>query len=402
MRPKTTDTFPQGVENPAKSSYANCAPVRDHTPPVFRRNNAGAYIEFFAFDPAAMSMRRKTIKINRIKGVANQRAYAKEVISRLNDQFKHGWNPWIQQDTENLYRFEEGLERYEANVEKMFADGLYRRETYAGYKSNIKMLRLFISTCRPCYYMYQFDRKFCGEFLDWVFIERNNSPQTRNNYLNFLRVLSGYLVEKGYLQSKPTDSLKPISKRLWTKERTELPTDKIREIGEYCRNHDPHFLLACHLLYYCFIRPVEITRLRIRDFDLHNGVIVIRAENAKNKKTEPVTVPKHVIHYALDLGIFSAPLDDFIFSTKLKPGPEQIDPKIFRDHWEKLRRPLGLDRRWKFYSLKDTGISEMCHKKIAPVEVRDQARHSSLQITELYLSHADRVNPELLNYRGAL
>ena len=402
MRQKKTDTSGERAGNSTRTAYAHAAPARQHTPPVFKQNKAGAYIEFHAFDPERGTMRRKLIKVNRVKGAKNRRAYAQGVIIRLNEMLTHGWNPWIRQDIENLHTLEDGLTCYEIYVEKMHADGLYRRETYAGYKSNIKMLRLYVKDVKPCHYMYQFNRAFCCDFLDWIFIERNNTPQTRNNYLNFLRVLSGYFVEKGYLQQRPTDSIKTISKRLWTKGRTEIPPEIVQKIADDCRDNAPHSLLACPLLYYCFIRPVEMTRLRVRDFNLQTGVIVISAENAKNRKTEPVTLPRHVIHHALDLGIFSAPLDHFIFSTKLRPGKEQIAPKIFRDHWEKLRSQLRLDRKWKFYSLKDTGISEMCHNKIATIAVRDQARHSSLSITELYASHADKVNPELTGYRGSL
>ncbi len=370
--------------------------------PTYKENKVGGYIEFYAYDPEQGKMRRKRIKLNRIKGLTNRRTYARQVIKRLADQLNKGWNPWIAKDTSDLMTFEDAASRYEIHIEKMLSNGYFRKETYDGYKSYLKIMREYILKKRPTYYVYQFDRSFCVDFLDYVFIERDNGAQTRNNYLNFLRVFSGFLVEKGYLKSKPTDGISPISKRLYKKERECIPLDVVARIADYCREKEPDFLFACYLLYYCFIRPVEMTRLKVRHFNLKNCTLTIPGELSKNKKTQTVTLPKKVIQYGIEIGVFTAPADDFIFSYRLKPGREEIDPKHFRDHWDNVRRALRLKKEWKFYSLKDTGITEMCDRKMASIAVRDQARHSSLAITDIYTRHNASANKDIINLDGAL
>jgi len=284
----------------------------------------------------------------------------------------------------------------------MLVNGYFRKETYDGYKSNIKIMREYIKTKRPTYYCYQFDKNFCNDFLDYVFIDRNNGAQTRNNYLNFLRVFSGFMVDKGYLSYKPTDGIRPISKRYFKKERECIPLDVVGKIADYCRERDPEFLFACYLLYYCFIRPVEMTRLRVRHFNLKQCTLTVQGELSKNRKTQTVTIPNKVMQYGIEIGVFSAPMDDFVFSYRLKPGQVEIDPKHFRDHWENVRRALKLKKEWKFYSLKDTGITEMLRKKMAAIDVRDQARHSSLAITEIYTDHMTEANEQILLLDGSL
>lgn len=390
-----------GAPTPQNTSSGLASAIQ-YTLPEYKESDSGCYITFNAFDPSVGRMRRKRIKINRVKGVVNRRKYARGLINRLKEKLEKGWNPWVNNDIGDLQTFEEAVGRYEAHIEKMLTSGYYRKETYNGYKSYLKMMRLYISKVKPIYYIYQFDRTFCVDFLDYIFVDRDNGAQTRNNYLNFLRVFSGFLVEKGFLKSKPTDGIAPISKRLYKKERTCIPVDVIGKMAEHCKVHERHFLLACYLLYYCFIRPVEMTRLRIRDFNLKAGTITIPASCSKNKKEQTITVPKKVLLYAVELGIFSAPMDDFIFSYGLKPGTEEIDPKHFRDHWDNLRKPLGLKSEWKFYSLKDSGITAMLKAKMPAIEVRDQARHSSLAITEIYTDHSGDVNRAILEYDGAL
>lgn len=398
-------TLKKSSDNPHITNQSGVLAARHHDIPTYKENGAGAYIEFRAYDPEQGKMRRKTIKLNRIKGIINRRTYARQVIKRLIEQLNNGWNPWIAKDVGDLIVFEEAIERYEAHIEKMLASGYFRKETYDGYKSYVKIMREYISKKRPTYYVYQFDRKFCVDFLDYVFIERNNGAQTRNNYLNFLRVFSGFLVDKGYLKSKPTDGIAPISKRLYKKERECIPLDVVGSIADYCRKKEPELLFACYLLYYCFIRPVEMTRLKVRHFNLKACTLTIPGELSKNKMTQTITLPKKVIQYGIDLGVFSAPVEYFIFSYRLKPGDAEIDQKHFRDHWDNVRRALKLKKEWKFYSLKDTGITEMCDRNVAPRHVKDQARHSSLAITDIYLQKSASKAPgnrDIIGYDGAL
>lgn len=405
MCPENSSTPKKSGDNPNLTNQSGVLSARQFDLPTLKENGAGCYIEFRAYDPEKGKMRRKTIKLNRIKGLTNRRTYARRVIKRLTEQLNHGWNPWIANDTSDLVVFEDTIKRYEAHIEKMLASGYFRKETYDGYKSYVKIMREYISKKRPTYYVYQFNRKFCVDFLDYVFIERNNGAQTRNNYLNFLRVFSGFLVEKGYLKSKPTDGISPISKRLYKKERECIPLDIVGRIAEYCRVKEPDFLFACYLLYYCFIRPVEMTRLRVRHFNLKACTLTIPGELSKNKTTQTITLPKKVILYGIEIGVFSAPADDFIFSYRLKPGRDEIDPKHFRDHWDNVRNALGLKKEWKFYSLKDTGITEMCDNEVAPRSVKDQARHSSLAITDIYLEKRKQNAPgnkNIIDYDGAL
>lgn len=402
MCPKHLATQKNESEGTQLSSRSCLANILQYEPPVYRENPKGCYIEFRAFDPERGVMRRKRMKVNRICGTMARRKYAKEVIARLNDQLKNGWNPWIAKDTSDLLTFSDGLIRYENYLEKMMADGLYRKETYAGYKSYVKMLKEYIEKVNRIFYMYQFDRKFCVAFLDYVFIERNNGAQTRNNYLGFLKTFSGFLVEKGYLKSRPTEGIAPISKRLYKKGRTVIPIDVVGKIADYCKINEKYFLLACYLLYYCFIRPVEMTRLKIKHINVKDCTIFIPGECSKNHQDQTVTLPKKVIIYAIDLGVLAAPQDDYIFSYNLRPGKEQIDPKHFRDHWDNVRRALSLKPEWKFYSLKDTGITEMCDNNMATIAVRDQARHSSLAITDIYTRHNAKANKDIVNLDGAL
>ena len=68
-----------------------------------------------------------------------------------------------------------------------------------------------------------------------------------------------------------------------------------------------------------------------------------------------------------------------------------------------LRKELNLSDRYKLYSLKDTGITNMLHANTDILTVRDQARHSSILITDIYTpKDIKEANKLLLSYKGVL
>ena len=105
----------------------------------------------------------------------------------------------------------------------------------------------------------------------------------------------------------------------------------------------------------------------------------------------------------VDLKVFDKPGHYYLFSAKFRPGPERKSEKNFRDYWSRKVRPaLGWGLRYKFYSLKDTGITNML-RSCDVVSVRDQARHSSILITDIYTpTDLKEANAILLNYEGIL
>ena len=86
------------------------------------------------------------------------------------------------------------------------------------------------------------------------------------------------------------------------------------------------------------------------------------------------------------------------------PGKDRKSEKQFRDFWNGHVRPdLGWPPKYKFYSLKDTGITNMLRANTDILSVRDQARHSSILITDIYTpKDIKQANKLLVRYEGEL
>lgn len=376
--------------------------IKQFTFPVLRENKSTWYIEFYAFDPLLKKMRRKRIKTNRIKSIRERRTYALSIIQRITQQLITGWNPWIEQSTDSIITFKEVLEKYSRYNDKMFNDGYFRELTHQNHYYRIKkLLEYNDNRSVPIVYLYQMDLRFCNEFLDYIYVDLGLSGVYRNACLTFLKTLLNWCIEKGYAKNNPAQLISPIPKRLMQKRRKLIPSETIKQIASMLQANDRNFLFSCYLLYYCCVRPVEQTRLKLCYFNLKECTLTIPAEISKNRTTQTITVPQKVLSYALDIGIFNYPPDYFLFSDNLLPGNRKITTRWLTEHWQRMSKALKLDKDFTFYSLKDTGITEMLNKKVSNIAVRDQARHSSLAITDVYTRHLKEASPEIVNFKGS-
>ena len=364
------------------------------------------YVAFSAFDPARGKMCMKKFMLGHIKGKKAQRVYGEALIKRLTEKLLDGWNPWIELTQPLEYtEFDSVCEKYKEYLLKLLKEGSIREDTVASYHSYLKILRLWKEKYKiNLFYTYQFNTRVVGQFLDYVFVDRNNTIQTRNNYLAWVKTFSKYLLERGYISTNPTESYSLVQRRGRGKNRDVIPDDVLQRLNAWLKEHNPHYLLACYILHYLFVRPKEMSHLKVGDFSITKKTLHLHGDNTKNHNDAILTLPDHVLKLMIELRIFDSPGNYYLFSNGFAPGTEWKSEKNFRDYWHRqVRKALKLTDRYKFYSLKDTGITNMLRANTDILTVRDQARHSSILITDIYTpKDIKEANQLILNYQGVL
>ena len=344
------------------------------------------FINFMAYDKELCKMRRKRIKLNHIKDVKQRARYAANLIRILMNKLDEGWNPWDEPDVIKPERHSilDVFSTYLEYISHSLAKGTLRKDSEKSYRSYLKVFQEWITD--KAAYMDEIKMSTITEFLDYIYIEKENSSTTRNNYLVWLGNFFEWALQHGFVREKPTAGIKSLPKPKG-KNRTIIDDRSLTKLHEYCNENNPHYLLAVQLILYCFIRPKELSMLRIQDINLKQGTITIPSEVSKNHSTASVTLPVKVIHHMLDLDIFRHPGQYYIFSESFMPGKSYRPPKSLSDYWHYHIVPdLHFPKEYKLYSLKDTGITKLLHK-IDPLSVRDQARHSDISITNIYAQH---------------
>lgn len=375
--------------------------MKGWTPPVFHQASE-CYVSFTAFCPETGKMKLKKIMLGRIKSKRLQREKARQIMQHLTEKLLDGWNPWIEAVSPTEYTlWDDVVLKYEQWLAKMAKENGYRMETVASYMSYMKVLKDWIAD-KNVHYIYQFDRRVVGKFLDYVFVERNNTLQTRNNYLAWIKTFAKYLVQRSYVPKNPTEGFLMVMRSARFKNRDTIDERNLQRLKEYLEKNNRYYLLATYILYYTFLRPREMSLLKIEDINIKKQLILVHGDNAKNHADAAVTLPKKILLLMVELGVFNSPGSYYLFSNDFKPGAEYRSEKSFRDYWlHHVRRDLKFPERYKFYSLKDTGITNMLRQHVDTVSVRDQARHSSIDITNIYVPHdMKRANATLKDYDG--
>ena len=370
--------------------------ILGYTHPVYHDSGKSFYVDFKAFDPATGTLRRKKYHLDNIKSKRQRKQHADVLINTLLTKLRAGWNPWANvSDFRGYTKLEDVFERY---IDHINSKG--RLKTVQSYSSRVNILRKYISTLpSPPVYAYQYDRALIIGFIDWLALDREAGGRTINNYLGWCGAFGEYMSERKYIESNPATGIRKYDEK--EKKRQPLTEEMLRRLYSYLGKNDRHFLLAVMMEYYTFIRPSELTNLRIRDFSLKDQRVFVSGEFSKNKKDGYVGVNETIIRLMLDLNVFDYPGDCYLFSRGFKPGITKRRGDVFNKRWAHLRKALGWGDEYQFYSLKDSGIRDLANSE-GIVIARDQARHSDITTTNKYLGHEKGVREETKSFSGFL
>ncbi len=355
------------------------------------------YVDFFSLDPATCSMRRKKYMLDSIPKIAERRKRASELIESLLKLLRSGWSPWVNVDDNRGYTLlSDALDKYERSLEK-----LPKLKTRQSYASRLNVLREYIAQLvLPPRYVYQYSTSFVSDFLDWLYLDREVTGRTRNNYRGWCSSLAAYFIEREYISTNPVTKIKNVAEV--AKKRQPLTAPMLHALKQYLSDKHPIFLLACMMEYYTMIRPEELSNIRIGDISIQEQTVFISAEISKNKRDGKVGLNDDIIRLMLDIDLFKYPSNYFIFGDKLRHCPTKASSEIFRREWKKIRKVLKWSDEYQFYSLKDSGIRDLANSE-GIVIARDQARHTDISTTNKYLQGRDMpVHTETKHFKGYL
>lgn len=361
------------------------------------------FVDFLCYDPAEGKMRRKKYHLDGIKSIRERRRRAQELIVGLTAKLKSGWNVWVENGSSRQYTlFSTVCKQYLSNISILLYREQMKKSTYASYTSYMNIFMKYVEK-RPfkVVYAYQFTKGLVSDFLDYMYFDQEVSARTRNNYQLWLSSFSEWMVQKDFIEENPVKGMKRLKNE--PKQRVMLDDKQLLQMREYLEKENRHFLLACMLEYYTFIRPNELCHIRIKDISIKHQYITLSGSFTKNGKDARVGLNESVIRMMMDLDIFSYENDMFLFGDrKFRPSYEKQDGRIFREEFVKMRRALRWPAGCQFYSLKGSGIRDLANAT-GIVIARDQARHTDIRTTNEYVGqNLNDVHEETKAFMGKL
>lgn len=351
--------------------------------PAELKENAVWEIVYYVKNPETQKMIRKRNRVKPLKKISDRRKLANRMILEINKRLANGWNPLFQdKGTKELISFKKACSIYENRIKQECSDGNLRPDTQRTYLSQIQQLYKYLEFAKlEKMLCYKFNTEFVNEYLDYIRYERNLSAKTRDNYLSWLTTFSTFLLQKKYIVINPTETISKINKKKKTRVLIDHKTKNL--IFDYWQQRNKGYLVLCLICYYCLVRRTEITKLRVSDVNLINNTLFISSENSKNRQNSFVTIPNQILEL-LKNHLLGAKENDYLFSVDFKPGKKQIIPNAITKKWSYMRTKLKINSNVHWYSLKDSGITDLLKKGVPLLSVRNHARHSSSAQTDTY------------------
>jgi len=354
----------------------------DYIPAELRENKTWKIV-YYVKNPLNNKLSRKENRVKPLKSIALRRKLGKQMVDITNKKLESGWNPFLSETESNGFvKLHKAIDTFINKIKKQVQLKELRPDTLRSYKSFLNnIIKYNKELNNEDIITLKFNNDYVREFLDYIYYTRENSSKTRNNYLSFIRTFSEWLIINKYIASNPTHRINKIQES--KKSRQLIPKIVRNKIFEHLKKTNYNYYVICLIVYYCLIRRTELTKIRVSDVFIKNAIIYIEAGNAKNKKSQPITIPDTILPIIANF-IKNANNSDYLFGVNFTPGQKRLAPKKISDQWAKLRIELNLPKTYQWYSLKDTGITNLLKAGIPPIEVRNQARHHSIIQTEMY------------------
>ena len=354
----------------------------DYKPAQLQKYKDRWVIVYYVKEPAKNVLKRFRKSVPPMPNEKERTKLANKMITEINKRLEKGWSPF--NDSNNLLysSLDDCISKYLNMLQIEVDSGVKRPDTLRSYTSYLNQLQHYLKKQKiNIKFIVEFDACTAQNYLDYLFYNKRISPRTYNGYLRFLSTFFTWCKNRNYITTNPIEGFRSKPK---VQKKREVLSQEVREKVKRLRSTNFHYYVLCMLTYYCFIRRTELTKLKVSDIHLKDGFIVIDGSNSKNRKTESVTIPNNLLD---DLAehLAKAKADDFLFSANnFIPGTKQLTPKKISDTWANFRKKEKFDSKFQFYSLKDTGITDLLNTGVPAIKVRDQARHHDLKITESY------------------
>jgi integrase/recombinase XerD len=367
--------------NENTSRIVNAVMFIDFKPAELRINKQWLIV-YYAKNPISKKLERFRIVVPVIKKHNERKQYALKIVAEINKKLSSGWLPYYSEINGNFKLLQFCFDSFLKNTEDEVSTGVKRSDTLRAYRSYISLIQKFLEEKNiKINLAIELNKIIVTNYLDWIYFERKNSVTTYNNHLGFIGIFLNYCCNRGFMKENFTVT---ISKKTNTKKIRQIVTTQVKEKIKELKTERFNYFVLCMCTYYCFIRRTELCKLKVADIFLDENCIKISESISKNRKTEVVTIPNE-LKILLEKHIEKADKKFYLFSkNKFKPGKIQLKPKKISDTWTLFRNEKNIQKEFQFYSLKDTGITDLLNNGIPAIKVRNQARHYDLKITESY------------------
>ena len=350
------------------------------------------YVFFSAVDPATGQMRRKRFYIDHIRDSKLRDRHAKKLIDHINTLLDAGKNPFVEQDNSKKYTTIDKALKFVIDFKNLYI----RKRTKHSFDSRLHVLREWLEKKKLLQkYIFEFNDDLALTFMNDLITKRKISGRTYNNYLIDYRTFFNTLVKNKYIVTNPFHAVSRMPEQ--ETDKRAFREEEATRYFTFIKQNDYDFYILSLYCYYLALRPAEICRLKISDFWLSKGVVIVPASKSKNKKKRIVPIAAPFLKL-LKVYFQNLPSGFYICSKGFKPGHLFEHSTRIAEHFRIIANQMQIPEEVKFYSLKDTAADRLIEKGFNTKTIRDLFGHSSIAVTDAYLKKfRNTIDERLIN-----
>ncbi|WP_313511598.1 site-specific integrase [Sphingobacterium sp.] len=324
-----------------------------------------------------------------------QKIYAETLQKKWVELLKKDINPFSNDDKKIHYKIDEKITFSEAYKE--FQDD------FIGNKGTLKSYRYKLNLIDGKYGDYSLENITTFDLENLIkdkIRSKAYNQATVNQAKKSFNIFFNWCVNRGYLQENPSMKMGKLISDIDSKERfNPFEESDFKMIMDRLRQEpNPALYYNVNFIYHACIRSGEIQNLKVKDIDLRNNVIKIRASVSKNNTAGIVPIYPALLDIIKKMEIEGKDPEYYIFSRDSKNPKKPIVGQFkhrddfFGDWFREVLKDLDLyeDKGYSIYCFKHTSN---VHKADTwkPSELQKLNRHSSIEQTLTYLAKIRKV-----------
>lgn len=340
------------------------------------------YVFYYYRSPESAKFERFKIYVSQaILTKSGRRDEAHRIMKDLTAKLAAGWNPYEVSEK----RFASLMKCLDEVIAIKIAST--RKRTAYTYRNHAKTFAdWLISESKRTIKVSEFTQAEAVRYMDYLKVNAGYSNRTFNNHLISMKALFALIAKRNFLQANPFSEIESLPV-----EETSIVAFSEKDlkcIVETLPGYNPRLWLIVQLVYYCFLRPQEIVRIRYKDIDLERRQIRLSGWQTKNTRSQVVDIPDPLYNELLKEKDYHR--DMFVFSRKLLPGYAEIAQTRIDEAWDDYRKTYNFPGDWKIYSMKHTGAGRLADANVDLRSIQLQMRHHSLEETQKYFDRFRR------------
>ena len=357
------------------------------------------YVYYSYRNPATDKLERQTpiyAGVNKFKNLKERKNAIKILAKAVENILENGFNPYdedsVSVDETKNYSIADAI-TFSLELKK----NTLKENSFRDFRIRIKSFEKWLfANGFENRYITAVNKKTIVTFLNSVL--STTSAKNRNNTRAILSMFFQSLEDNDII---PDNFVKKINVFKSNPERNKTYSSKQEvDIFNFLKSNDELLLLFIQFISYNHLRPVEVVRLQIKDVNVKDRRIYVRA---KNKAVKVKIIPEILLSTLPDLEKFHP--ESYLF-TPNGIGQEwttnETDKRdYFSKRFKKVKDSLGLGKDYGLYSFRHTFITKLYHefvKNSTPFEAKSKLMlitgHETMVALDKYLRDIDAVLPE--------